>query len=167
MRQTDIVLTGLAASEYFEKYVGKLLSLLRDATNEYDVSAADVDELEKLVLEMRTSSTPEQRLRVVSVIDSLHASMARVKEVLDVTYPAAWRQLQWRIMFYKYIVKTNDIVDNLSVKLRDAKEDLKKRSHQLGDRLGMLSEKLVQEGAHQDSEEIISSNSESSSPRSQ
>jgi hypothetical protein len=116
IRQTDIALTGLNASEAFEIYVSQSLKLLRDAESEHNKCVTQLDKLEKLYSEIKASPSEGQWTEIKLLIDSIYKSIALINKIVKTSYPTALKPLEksiYRLGFNDLKGKLNEAIDEL------------------------------------------------------
>jgi len=139
MRQADIALSGLSAADYLEKYVSKLLQLVRDQIMEIKTCVANLEIIEKLYVGKQAASNDENKSQVISLIESLFQSGEKIK-VLNDRYTVAFRSFETRVLFVRKLTKRSEDLDVLLSKLRDEQNDLQQQTKLYQNRLGAVRE---------------------------
>jgi hypothetical protein len=143
-RQVDVALTGLDASQAFEEYLSKLLSLLREAAAEYSKCTEHLERLERLYAEMKSSRTEEQWSEFMSEAFSIRESFQKVLTILKESVPEAFKPLQRRIyivsVFFSVLFKDSDIFEDMMLKISDAINHLKQQAEDFDKRSNLLVE---------------------------
>jgi len=130
MRQADIALAGMRASDLLESYVAKVLSLYRDASAEYNKSVALLDQLEKLQSEIREEPLPKQLTTRDQLLVVLSSSIDKVCNTITVDIPRAYKPIQRRLVpltLWGSLRDSNDLQD-LNRKFENATEEIVKES---------------------------------------
>lgn len=134
-RQVDIALTGLDASQAFEEYVSKLLSLLRDVAAEVDKCIEHQAKAEKLYLEWKSSRTKEQFSELNSEIDSIAESAEKARTIIREKWPKVFKPLQRRIYVVSVLTRNSDIFKDIRLKIDNTIDQVNQQIDDLSKRV--------------------------------
>jgi hypothetical protein len=127
VRQADIALVGMRASDLLENFVAKLLSLYSDISAEFNKSTALLNQMEKLQSEIKEQPLAESR---DPLLVALSSSVDRVHNMLTIDIPRAYKPIKRRLIplaFMGFLKDSNDL-QQLMQKLEDTNHHLSRQS---------------------------------------